>query len=258
MHLRIVTLPDTADDSPLRSYDFVLDIAIFDGIDMNQREYLRTNTLPSNPSDSPFPGIFHVDPRNRLLALEVETNDPTKFTPRALYVMQAALLSYIATHPSDADTVLVPWGAWGPGNTRIVNPPDLFGNAWFHHTITCGMHALLESTAFRDQKTLRVMDYHSGRIARILAPYYSHFACTEGTVTEEPHHPDVTVVQQPNAGTSSDGEIPYAPKNIPLPDGLQFGNIRCILGEDVVVLLKVGVFPIIRCTRAYSRLEFMG
>ena len=38
-----------------------------------------------------------------------------------------------------------------------------------------------------------------------------------------------------------DAEILCAPKSIPLPDGLPFGNTRqCVVGEDVVVFLEVG------------------
>ncbi|KAI0253022.1 hypothetical protein BJV78DRAFT_1352103 [Lactifluus subvellereus] len=237
MLLRVVTLPDTPDDSPLRSYDFVLDIPT---LGFHHREYLCVNTLPSDPSDS-FPGLFHADPRNRLLTLEVVTVNPPRFIFQALHVTQATLLSYIATHPSDADTVSVPWEAWGQRNTRIVNLPDASRDRYSYHmpVITCGMHALIESFVFRDHKKLHIMDYHPGRIARILATHDAHLACTEGTVTGEgARHSDVTVVQRPNTGTSSDTDIRYVPKDIPLPDGLQSEVIRYILGEDVVVLLE--------------------
>ncbi|KAI0253023.1 hypothetical protein BJV78DRAFT_1198556 [Lactifluus subvellereus] len=237
MHLRVVTLPDTLDDSPLRSYDFVLDIPILGDRGSYRREFLCVNTLPSNPSDPSFPGFFHTDPRNRLLALEVETIDPPRFILQALYMTHDTLLSYIATHPSDADTVLVPWEVWGPRNTHIVNPPDASGAS--HHMITCGMHALIESVVFRDHEKLHIMDYSPGRIARILATHDAHLACTGGTITGEgSRRSDVTVMQRHNTGTSSDTDNRYAPKDIPLPDGLQSENIRCVLGEDVVVLLE--------------------
>ncbi|KAI0253024.1 hypothetical protein BJV78DRAFT_1198565 [Lactifluus subvellereus] len=240
MHLRVVALPDTPDDSPLRSYDFVLDIPNLGDRDSYRTEYLCMNTLPSNPSDSSFPGLFHADPRNRLLALDVETIDPEQGFHRvqALYVTQATLLSYIATHPSDADTVSVPWEAWGPRNTHIVNLPPHATRDKDRHMITCGMNALIE---FRDHRKLHIMDYHPGRIARIMATHDAHLACTGGTVTGEgSRHSDVTVVQRPNTGTLSDTDnIRYAPKDIPIPDGLWLSwNTKCVLGEDVVALLE--------------------
>ncbi|KAI0253021.1 hypothetical protein BJV78DRAFT_1198540 [Lactifluus subvellereus] len=239
MHLRVVTFPDTPDDSPLRSYDFVLDIPT---LGYHHREYfsLCVNLLPSDSSDPSFPGLFNADPRNRLLVLEVAVINLPRRIFQALHVTQATLLSYIATHPSDANTVSVPWEAWGPRNTHIVNLPDAARYSLHRPVITCGMHALIESSVFRDHKKLHIMDYHPGRIAHILATH-DDLACTEGTITGEgSRHSDVTVVQLPNAGTLSDTDIRYAPKDIPLPDGLglQSKNIRCVLGEDVVVLLE--------------------
>ena len=157
MHLRVVTLPDTPDDSPLRSYDFSLDIPL-DGYYSYQREYLCMNTLPSNHSDSPFPGLFHADPRDRLLVFTVETLDSLWFTLQTLYVTHATFLSYIAIHPSDADTVSVPWEVWGPRNTHIVNSPLATG--LFDQMAISGMHTLIKSVAFREHKKLHIMDYH--------------------------------------------------------------------------------------------------
>ena len=240
MHLRVVTLPDTPDDSPLRSYDFSLDIPL-DGYYSYQREYLCMNTLPSNHSDSPFPGLFHADPRDRLLVFTVETLDSLWFTLQTLYVTHATFLSYIAIHPSDADTVSVPWEVWGPRNTHIVNSPLATG--LFDQMAISGMHTLIKSVAFREHKKLHIMDYHPRRVARILAMHDTTLLA-EGTVTGEgSSHSDVTVVQQPNTGTLSHTDIRYASKDIPFPDGFQSENLECVLGEDVVVLLEVSVFP---------------
>ena len=256
MHLRVVTFPDTPDDSPLRSYDFVVDIPTLGGRSSIQIESLCVNTLPSNRSDSSFPGLFHADPRNRLLALKIETIDPPRCMFRALYVTHATLSSYIATHPSDADTVSVPWEVWGPGNAQMVDTPNATGNESFHRTITCGMHALIDSLWIRDRKKLHIMDCHPGRITRFLATHDAHIACTE--TGEGSRHSNVTAVQRLNTGTLSYADIRYAPKDIPLPDGLQSDSIGCVLGEDVVALLEVSVFLRVRCTCAYTPLVFMG
>ena len=159
-----MTLPDTPGDSPLHSYDFVLDIPTLGDRDSYHRECICANTLPSYPSGSSFPGLFHQDHCNGLLTLKVKTIDPPWST--FLHVTHATLLSYIATHASDANTVSVPWEAWGPSNTRILNPPH--APEIFNSRVTCSMHALIQSV---DLKKLHTMDYHPGRIARIQATH---------------------------------------------------------------------------------------
>lgn len=105
--------PNTTDEAALHFYHFALDIL---GPQSEPSEFL-SNTLPSNTSNSCFPGFFHSEPSSRLLALEVDLL-------RVLYVPHAVLLDYIRLHPSDTDTVVVPWEAWGPGNARTLTRPQ--------------------------------------------------------------------------------------------------------------------------------------
>jgi hypothetical protein len=39
-------------------------------------------------------------------------------------------------------------------------------------------------------------------------------------------------------------QIPCVEKDIPLPDGLRSEHVQCVLGEDVVLLIEVGVSPL--------------
>lgn len=223
--------PNTTDKAALHFYHFALDIL---GPQSEPSEFL-SNTLPSNTSNSCFPGFFHSDPSSRLLALEVDLL-------RVLYVPHAVLLDYIRLHPSDTDTVVVPWEAWGPGNahtlTRPQHPPDGLEHPTnrFGSKIVCGMHAITDPPMVLvqgDRMILRIMDYHPRRIVRNLA--------TRGAAdSHEGLGPSGTPAWQ-EAGMSTDENIPYTSKDIPLPDGLQSKDFACVLGEDVVAVFEVGI-----------------
>jgi hypothetical protein len=110
------------------------------------------------------------------------------------------------------------------------------------------MHVLGKPHLLVDRGILRVTDYHPHRVARAQA--------AAATVPEEgggedkssrrrprggPDYDHDTARGEPPRGGSGGGvQIPYVEKDIPLLDGLRSGCVRCILGEDVVVLLEVG------------------
>jgi hypothetical protein len=232
LRFQVVTFgsPNTTDETALRFYDFKLDVL---GPQPEHTYFLSMNTLPSNTSNSYFPGVFHSEPSSRLLALEVET-PVTDFILggdiplHVLYVPHDVLLGYIMAHPSDADTVVVPWEEWGHGNAHIFTLPEPSPDRFLGSKIVCGMHAMTEPPMVMvqgDQKILRIMDYHPRRIARN--------PVTQGGAVD-PH--DTAAWQK--AGVSTDEKIPYAFKDIPLPSGLRLENIKIVLGEDVVAVFE--------------------
>jgi hypothetical protein len=159
--------PNITEEAALSYYHFEFDVL---GSLPQQFYIYAVNTLPSNTSKSYFPGSFHSGPRSRLLALEVEV-PMTGFIDipfHVLYIPHDVLLGYIMSHPSDTDTVVVPWEAWGLGNTHIItlpDPPDRFLGS----KIVCGMHAMTEPPMIiskGDQKMLRIMDCHPRRVVR--------------------------------------------------------------------------------------------
>ncbi|KAI0250491.1 hypothetical protein BJV78DRAFT_563325 [Lactifluus subvellereus] len=172
--LRVVTLPSTANSTPLRFYDFALDSPAFHEPHVYLTHYFCVNTLPSNPSGSCFPGLFHVDHRSKILVLQthnVLAMDSTAWS--ILHVPHDTFLSYIATHPAEPDTVVVPWVEWGPGNSHphLLDTSDAHPDT-YSGEITSGMYALTEPPMIRnpgERKTLRIRDYHPQRVARILS-----------------------------------------------------------------------------------------
>jgi hypothetical protein len=233
LRFQVVTFgpPNTTDETALRFYDFKLDVL---GPQPEHTYFLSMNTLPSNTSNSYFPGVFHSEPSSRLLALEVET-PVTDFILggdiplHVLYVPHDVLLGHIMAHPPDADTVVVPWEEWGHGNAHIFTLPEPSPDRFLGSKIVCGMHAMTEPPMVMvqgDQKILRIMDYHPRRIARN--------PVTQGGAVD-PH--DTAAWQK--AGVSTDEKIPYAFKDIPLPSGLRLENIKIVLGEDVVAVFEV-------------------
>ncbi|KAI9462779.1 hypothetical protein BJY52DRAFT_110557 [Lactarius psammicola] len=215
------TADQATDQAAIRIYHFELDVL---GPQYEQAFFLSVNTLPSNTSGSCFPGLFHSEPSKRLLALEVETPNfmmRGNIPLRVLYVPHDVLLSYIVSHPSDTDTVVVPWEAWGPGHAHILTLHDPSPNRNLGSKLVCGMHAVTEppmSLTQGDQKVLRIMDYHPRRVVQN--------PVTQGTAEWQ------------EVGVSTDGEVPYTPKDVPLPGHLQWANFRCMLGEDVLVVFE--------------------
>ena len=233
---------NTAEEASLRYYHFEVDVL---GPQPEQTYFLSMNTLPSNTSSSSFPGFFHSDPSSRLLALEVET-PITDFIlggdipVQVLYIPYDAILGYIMSHPSDTDNVTVPWEAWGLGNAQILTLPEPSPNRFLGSKIVCGMHALTEPPMIigqGDQKMLRVMDYHPRRIAHTLVTQDTRLRLGGAVGSQEGLGVSSTAAWQ----EVCDEKIPYVLKDIPLPSGLRVENIKCVLGEDVVVVFEVGI-----------------
>ncbi|KAI0299471.1 hypothetical protein BC826DRAFT_1183925 [Russula brevipes] len=246
LRLRAVTLPNAADDASLHSYDFELPT-------LNDRSFpggyiLCANTLPSNNSTSYVPGLFHADPRGRLLALEIQTAlegtcaDGLRqyFNLYILRIPHDTILSYIEAHTSNAETVVVPWQAWGPGNTRLIELPNGMLNYYSRSKLVCGMHALTRESELSRGGSLRIMDYHPRRVARILATEDMYLPGEVYIRGEGPESSNTTTMQQSGTHTSQDKQLPYVLKDILLPNGLPT-DIRYRLGEDVVVLFEHAV-----------------
>jgi hypothetical protein len=200
-------------------------------------------------SASYVPGLFHADPRGRLLALEIETTfqetcaDGLRqyFNLYVLYIPHDTILSYIEAHTSNTETVVVPWQTWGPGNTRLIKVPNGTLN-YPRSKLVCGMHALTRhSEPLGQGESLRIMDYHPRRVARILATEDMYSPGEVYIRGEGPESSNTTAKQRSGTHTSRDKELPYALKEILLPNGLE-ADIHYQLGEDVVVLFEVGIY----------------
>jgi hypothetical protein len=185
------------------------------------------------------------------LALEIETmfgemSESTDdlhlyFNLHVLCIPHDTVLSYIEAHTSNTETVVVPWKTWGPGNTRLIKLPDGTLSRYPNSKLVCGMHALTrQPESFGQGDSLRIMDYHPRRVARILATQDVYSPGEVYIRGEGPKSSNTTAKQRPSPYTSRDKELPYALKEILLPNGLE-SDKHYALGEDVVVLFEVTV-----------------
>ena len=62
----------------------------------------------------------------------------------------------------------------------------------------------------------------------------------DGVIANHQGPPRVSPPSSPPPPTPPDTSIPYSFKDILLPEGLESDSVRCVLGEDVVVLFEVG------------------
>ena len=165
--------------------------------------------------------------------------------------------------PSASNPVVVPWDAWGPGHARLTTVPYVFRRSTGMHKV-CGMRALGQAHVLGDRGVLRITDYHPHRVARARA-------CAslgddgpgddgdddendEGSDGDEDDTDDDPPEERrrrrrQRATCARDvlprsTQIPYVEKDIPLPDGLRSEHVQCVLGEDVVLLIEVGVSPL--------------
>jgi len=177
--------------------------------------------------------------------------------------------------PIDVD---VPWEAWGPNNTRIVTVPNVAHSRYLGLHKVCGMHALSEPPILLDRGILRIMDYRPSRLSPAAEQEEEGGGAGDdqarslpvptdvGTGNALPDPPDSNVTEEPQEASGSSGDgvianhleprrvsppsspplppppdalmIPYIFKDIPLPQGLESDSVRCVLGEDVVVLYE--------------------
>jgi hypothetical protein len=167
-------------------------------------------------------------------------------------------------------TVDVPWEAWGPTHTRLVTVPNVAHSRYLGLHKVCGMHALSEPPILLDRGILRIMDYHPSRAPLAAeqgdgsagdeeadslpvptssnARAHSLPVSQDGSVTERPRgvlgsYSDGAIARvpplpPPPPTPPPDTSIPYSVKDIPLPKELKSDSVRCVLGEDVVVLFE--------------------
>jgi hypothetical protein len=264
----VTTLPEggSIGASPLSSYRFALNLPMLTPPYFTE---LHVNTLLPSPPGTHRRGLFYADSQRKLLALELGAitvqGFTAVFTLHTLYVPHDALLSYIAAHPaphSDSDdTVEIPWEAWGPSHTRIVTVPNVAHSRYLGLHKVCGMHALSEPPILFERGILRIMDYRSSCAPPPLVAEQEGgdpVSLADGIDTEEPRGAsgtsgdDVVAKNQASPRVSPppsspspppplpDTSIPYRFKDISLPKGLETDSVRCVLGEDVVVLFEVG------------------
>ena len=265
LRFQVVTFesPNTTDDAALRSYHFELGGLPPQSVPF---DVLSINTLPSNAPNLCFPGFFHSEPSSRLLALEIQVlkqsliagSRRSSIPLHVFYVPHAVFLDYIKSHPSDTDTVVVPWDAWGPGNTHILTPPRQppYTARVFDSKIVCGMHAVNEPPIVISQggrKMLRIMDYHPRRIIR--NPVTQDMHLRGAADSREGLGSSGTTAWQ-EVSTSTDENIPYTSKDILLPGELRWENntTKCVLGEDVVAVFEVCIPNLSTVRRAYSHI----
>ncbi|KAI0250492.1 hypothetical protein BJV78DRAFT_1155130 [Lactifluus subvellereus] len=230
-------------------------------------QILKIASLPLSPCPGHFSGCAFLDGSNvifpyctdddeRVTRLRVVTLPSIANRWSMLHVPHDTFLSYIAAHPAEPDTVVVPWVEWGPGNSHLLDASNALPDT-YSGEVTCGMYALTELPMIRspgERKTLRVKDYHPQRVARILSEQDLRLPGTVNTNTREgPDHFDIETGQRSRSSTSAHAGIPYATMDIPFPDEIQSDCVG-IVGEDVVVVLEVDEGHIKRgCEKAWTR-----
>jgi hypothetical protein len=161
-------------------YCFHVALPVRTGITTFRYVRISINTASFSPPALSSPqGLFHADPKDHIIALEVTDNNWMQSMEETaeLYAPVRTFLSYISAHPpSAADfspsesarpprspvaVVDVPWDAWGPYGAHLVRAAD---QAYIiRRPRACGMRVL---GASQSRKSLVVTDYHPGRIAR--------------------------------------------------------------------------------------------
>ena len=276
MSFQVTIIPESGGTSvsPPSSYHFALNLPVITPPYFTE---LHVNTLLPSVPGSYRPGLFYADQRRKLFALELGAitvqGFTAVFTLHTLYVPHDALLSYIAAHPASSESALpsnvdVPWESWGPSHTRLVTVPNVAHSRYLGLHKVCGMHALSEPPVLFDSGILRIMDYHTSRARPPAAEQEDGAGAglspktgsidslpADGTDTEEPREAlgssddgaranhrgprRMSPPFSPPPPSPPDMSIPFILKDIPLPKGLESDSVRCLLGEDVVVLFEV-------------------
>lgn len=149
---------------------------------------ISVNTASFSPptdsnSSSNSRGYFYADPKDRIITLEVVDNNSMQSMEETseLYVPALAFLTYIAAHlpatvfstewasprpiaSASGPVVDVPWEEWGPYGAHLVRTTDQ--TYIIRRPRACGMRVL---GAPLGKKSIVVVDYHPGRVARSAA-----------------------------------------------------------------------------------------
>jgi hypothetical protein len=156
-------------------YCFHIALPVRTGITTFRCVRIRFNTASlSSPALSSSQGLFHADPKDHIIALEVTDNNWMQIMEETaeLYAPARTFLSYISAHPPTTTVadpsssgrphrpvVDVPWEAWGPYGAHLVRDQTYI----IPRPRACGMRVLDASLS---RKSVIVTDYHPGRIAR--------------------------------------------------------------------------------------------
>jgi hypothetical protein len=208
------------------------------------------NSMPHTWAKKDAAGHFSDDLSDRLVVLNVVGYGwlggchSRRKQQRTLHISANALLERVRKHP---DGGTVPWEEWGPGNVRVVPR-----RAVAHETVA-GMHSLCGLRALSDhivrdryeRPVICVYDYHRGRVGKAAAlsePQVDGDALSGGgggvgMSTKRPEGPLPAATSYVLPG--GEAELPCLVKEIPIPEGLQVGNLMCVLCEHAVVLLEV-------------------
>ncbi|KAF8502684.1 hypothetical protein F5888DRAFT_1112443 [Russula emetica] len=170
-------------------YCFHIALSVRTGLTTFRQVRISVNTASFSPptdsssSSSSSRGYFYVDPKDRIITLEITDNnwmqsmEETAETAE-LYIPARTFLAYIAAHPPAAfvssesasprpvasasgPVVDVPWEEWGPYGARLVRTTDQ--TYIIRRPRACGMRVL---GAPLSKKSVVVVDYHPGRVAR--------------------------------------------------------------------------------------------
>ena len=157
-------------------YCFRISLPVRTGITTFRQARINGNTTSfSLPTTSPH-GYFHVDTKDRIIALEVTDNNWMQGMEETaeLYAPAHTFLSYIAAHPpvaasasvstsiSGQNPLDVPWEAWGPHGAHLVRAADQ--PYIVRRPRVCGMRVL--GASLRNNRSVVIADYHPGRVAR--------------------------------------------------------------------------------------------
>ena len=154
-------------------YCFHVALPVRTGITTFRHVRISANTASfSQPANTSPRGYFHMDPKDRIVTVEVADDNWMQGMGETaeLYAPARTFLNYIAAHPSSATKlsasprappVNVPWEAWGPHGAYLVRAPDQ--TYIIRRPRACGMRVLGASLS---KKSVVVTDYHPGRVAR--------------------------------------------------------------------------------------------
>ncbi|KAI0056624.1 hypothetical protein BV25DRAFT_1903137 [Artomyces pyxidatus] len=130
---------------------------------MNNELSFYMTTFSTGSGTAPMtPVHFYRDPDDHLISTSIRVRDDEAHTSRNYHfdIPAQTFTSYMQHNLATGQTV-VPWEAWGPHGTRVIEEPE------FQESV-CGMRRCLYRQS--DEGTiLRVLDYHPRRVARALA-----------------------------------------------------------------------------------------
>ena len=243
-------------------YCFHIALPVRTGITTFRCVRISINTASLSPPALSSPqGLFHADPKDGIIALEVIDNNWMQIMEETaeLYAPVRTFLSYISAHPpttTATDTspsgrphnpvVDVPWEAWGLYGAHLVRDQTYI----IPRPRACGMRVLGASLS---RKSVIVTDYHPGRIARGTKVGVGTMAATTGAATATSSAnaargrapSSFWEMQQQQQGTlARRPALVCVRKEVPMPRELQDASESpwTMLCEDALLAFEVSIF----------------